>query len=81
MDSLRLHQASDLPIQVAEQQRANGKMPRFACQPGAGLLSSAASCGMVWKIPLTYVVPFIGTTLGGLLNVCKVSAHPTDTTG
>jgi hypothetical protein len=35
---------------------------------------------MVWKIPLTYAVPFIVTTVGGLLNARTVAVDPADTT-
>ena len=52
-----------------------------AINQGDFIFSGNFQIAMVWKIPLTYAVPFIVTTLGGLLNARTVTARPADTKG
>ena len=51
-----------------------------AINQGDFILSGNFQMAMVWKIPLTYAVPFIVTTVGGLLNARTVAVDPADTT-
>lgn len=50
-----------------------------AINQGNFILSSDFQTAMAWKIPLTYAVPFIVTTTGGLLNARATVSDRTDT--
>jgi hypothetical protein len=52
-----------------------------AINQGNFLFSSNFQIAMAWKVPLTYAVPFMVTTVGGLLNARTVNADPVDPTG
>ncbi len=49
-----------------------------AINQGNFLLSGDLQSAMIWKIPMTYAVPFIVATVGGLMNARSTVSVATD---